>query len=113
MKKIILLMALSLAAVAPAMAKNPNAVNMRVNAVCSSMAQSFSYQANGDAVFEQCVIGARTAYQGNDKKCQKNLATFNRQAETMRGAVRAEYVAFKEAYRAGCNVGKSSREAGY
>lgn len=69
----------------------------KVNGVCSSRAM-ISRVANQQVIYEMCVKGAKDSH----AVCEKNIKSFNREADKLKGMDRAEYVEISEAYRTGC-----------
>ena len=112
MKRLIIAAVMAVTLAPLAQAKNAQAVDTRVNGVCGAMVDALQ-MADPNVVFDMCWRGARDAYQGSPTTCPKKIKQFEQQAEKLDGMKRGEYVQIGEAYRAGCNNGKSSKDAGY
>ncbi|EBO2473174.1 hypothetical protein NFY21_000313 [Salmonella enterica] len=82
-------------------------MQMRATATCDSYA-SMSRIASPGVVYEVCLNGAKESMQGRNSACESKIRQFNKQADTLHGMERAEYIEISQAYRMGCNVGKQT-----
>lgn len=77
----------------------PAQQNKRALYACDSYADGVQV-ANPSAAFEMC----RRGYNATPAKCKRDAAEFTRQAQTLTGVSRAEFIELGGAFRAGCNL---------
>ena len=73
-------------------------MQMRATATCDSYA-SMSRIASPGVVYEVCLNGAKESMQGRNSACESKIRQFNKQADTLHGMERAEYIEISQAYR--------------
>lgn len=83
----------------PARLLSPRQKQARASAVCQAYAQRTRF-ADPSVIFQMCGKG----FQSTSAKCKRDLASFDRESQKLRGAARAEYVEIGSAFRAGCTL---------
>lgn len=83
----------------PASEITPQQKQTRAFYVCNSSANMTRF-ANPEVALEMC----RRGYTASAAKCERDIAEFNRQVQTLTGEARAEYGELGNAFRAGCSM---------